>query len=329
MVKVVNSLHVATPTPQITRLLLDPWSADYPASVQAAGDAEPDVHVDPALETPRWSAVPAGTAPETAAFVDGVRRLEARLIGLRVEGIVHGLFATFATGATVVSSSTASFAECCTARRLILTSGFIRSETLRVGNANLDFEGLAIPGTDPADLVVALQNAMRDAERKLASRLSAPITFLDGPLAYLTEPPGPVLGVIKSIHRLYLDPKRLELVGQLRTGERTPIFAIQEGRKNRYSCYLRIAERRPLHHGFSGVIRLEASAVSGISAAVKLAGISAALLPRFASSANRDPRAPQNLTPVGALEEHLRNQMGDATLVQRAIERRISEGLLL
>lgn len=314
-----------------TRLLLDPWSTEYPVSVQAEneGPEESTIQIETAVETANWTAQPAGPPPDTAAFIDGVRRLEARLIGMRAEGIVHGLFASFATGAVVVKSGAASFVECRATRRLILTSGLIRSETMRAGNTDLVFEGRAVAANNPSDLVLGLQNAMREAEWMLARSLSAPIIFLDGPLAYVTEPPGPVVGVVKTIHRLYLDPEHMRLAIELRTGERTPVFAIREGEKTRYSCYLRIAERRPIHHGFSGVIRLEASAAAGIDAAVALAGMSAGWLPRFASSANRDPRAPQNLTPVGALEQHLRNQMGDATIIQRAIERRISEGLLL
>jgi uncharacterized protein len=119
------------------------------------------------------------------------------------------------------------------------------------------------------------------------------------------------------------------LVFRLQTGERTPVFAIREGRKDRYSWYLRIGEGRPIHHGLAGIVRLEARGAAGLDTTVALANMSAGYLPRFASTPARDPRAPQNLTPVGALEEHLRNQMGDATLIQRAIERRISEGLFL
>ena len=314
------------------RLFLDPWSADYPPSVQAddAAAVQPDDHIDATVETSKWIPLPPEAPAESAAFVDGVRRLEARLVGTRADGIVHGLFASFATGATIVAEGRASFAECRTRRKLILTSGLVRSERYRVGNATLDFEALAVPANNPGDLVIALQHAMREAEWTLARGLStSSVVFLDGPLAFTTEPPGPVLGVVKTIHRMYLDPDHMELVIRLRTGERTPMFAIHEGQKNRYSCYIRIAERRPVHHGFSGVIRLEASATGGIAAAVSLAGMAAGLLPKFASSAIRDARAPQNLTPVGALEQHLRNQMGDATLIQRAIELRISEGLLL
>jgi hypothetical protein len=51
-----------------------------------------------------------------------------------------------------------------------------------------------------------------------------------------------------------------------------------------------------------------------------LADLSAALLPRFASSAGRDPRAPQNLYPIGGLENALRHKMGDTLVIRRAIE---------
>ena len=177
--------------------------------------------------------------------------------------------------------------------------------------------------------MLALQTAMRNAEAKLAETCSSGIVFLDGPLAYVTEPRGPIVGVVKAIHRLYLDAEHMALVFRLEKGERTPIFSIREGAKDRYSWYLRIGEGRPIHHALSGIVRLEARAAGGRDNAVALASISAAYLPRFASTPARDPRAPQNLTPVGALEEHLRNQMGDATLIQRAIERRISEGLFV
>jgi hypothetical protein len=314
-----------------TRLLLDPWSTDYSASVQAdpTEPTQADIQIDAFVEMQQWSAIPAGQPPESAAFVDGVRRLEARVIGLRKEGMVHGLFASFATGATIVTPQSAHFAHCVPARRLILTSGLLHSESFRIGNCELRFEGLAVPEGNPEALLLALQGAMRDAEQTLARALPAPLVFLDGPIAFTTEAPGPIIGVVKTVHRLYLAPELMEVALRLKTGERTPVFAISEGRKTRYSWYLRIAEGRPTHHAFSGVIRLEAGAAGGIEIALSLAGLSAAFLPRFASSSNRDPRAPQNLTPVGALEQNLRNQMGDATLIERAIERRVSEGLTL
>lgn len=325
----MNNVPEQTPNP--TRFLLDPWSSDFTASVQADGvdEATAAADIDPTVEALVWSAVPPGTPPSSAWFVDGVRRLDARLVGWRSGDIVHGLFASFAVGAVVMSDGRATFGHCVAERRLILTSDARHSEVLQVGNAKLFFENLPNSGENPTDLVLALQTAMRNAEAKLAETCSSGIVFLDGPLAYVTEPRGPIVGVVKAIHRLYLDAEHMALVFRLEKGERTPIFSIREGAKDRYSWYLRIGEGRPIHHALSGIVRLEARAAGGRDNAVALASISAAYLPRFASTPARDPRAPQNLTPVGALEEHLRNQMGDATLIQRAIERRISEGLFV
>ncbi len=318
-------------SPNCIRFLLDPWSSDFSASVQAdAEDETPTAaNIDTTVETVAWSTLPPGTPPVEAWFVDGVRRLDARLVGWRDGDLVHGLFASFAVGAVIISDGRASFAHCVAERKLILTSGATHSELLQVGNAELLFQNLSHSGANPTDLVLALQTAMRNAEANLAETCSSGMVFLDGPLAYVTEPRGPIVGVIKTIHRLYLDANHMSLVFRLEKGERTPVFAIREGGKDRYSWYLRLGEGRPIHHGLSGIIRLEARAAAGLDNAIALANTSAAYLPRFASTPARDPRAPQNLTPVGALEEHLRNQMGDATLIQRAIERRISEGLFV
>jgi hypothetical protein len=38
-----------------------------------------------------------------------------------------------------------------------------------------------------------------------------------------------------------------------------------------------------------------------------------------------DPRAPQNLVPIGALERELRHRMGDPGLVYRALRLAVSE----
>ena len=42
-------------------------------------------------------------------------------------------------------------------------------------------------------------------------------------------------------------------------------------------------------------------------------------LPRFASTAYKDPRAPQNLVPIAGLERRLRGMLGDGRLLHRAL----------
>ena len=58
----------------------------------------------------------------------------------------------------------------------------------------------------------------------------------------------------------------------------------------------------------------------GVEAARRLADATAALLPRFVPRRWRDPRSPQNLLPIGALEGSLRRHLGDARLIRRYVE---------
>jgi hypothetical protein len=52
---------------------------------------------------------------------------------------------------------------------------------------------------------------------------------------------------------------------------------------------------------------------------VRIADRSAAVLPRVGSEPHIEPRAPQNLVPIAALERDLRHRLGDAGLVLRAL----------
>ena len=62
----------------------------------------------------------------------------------------------------------------------------------------------------------------------------------------------------------------------------------------------------------AGIVRLEVAAHDGLEAALRLADLTSAALPRFAPRPGRDPRAPQNLFPISALENMLRHRLGDA-----------------
>jgi hypothetical protein len=70
-------------------------------------------------------------------------------------------------------------------------------------------------------------------------------------------------------------------------------------------------------------VRLETSAAAGLEAARARADASACLLPSCASDPAHDPRAPQNLLPIGGLESRLRHLLGDPLIVRRAIESRL------
>mgnify|MGYP000998081643 CR=1 FL=1 len=67
--------------------------------------------------------------------------------------------------------------------------------------------------------------------------------------------------------------------------------------------------------------RLEMDSAEDLADVFRAADRTAALLPRYASRPERDPRAPQNLLPIGQLERELRHQLGDIELLQRFITR--------
>ena len=175
----------------------------------------------------------------------------------------------------------------------------------------------------PADLVAALNRLMLDEEARLAEELSedaSTLTIVDGPLRL--RAPGPrVVGYVKRTHRWYLGADRLALLGTLAVGERTPLFRIAEdtGQRDRLAWYLRIADMGTQFHHLSGVVRLETPGAAPPRDAATLADQTALLLPRLASSPIRDPRAPQNLTPVGALEQLLTRRLGDRLWIRRRI----------
>ena len=191
-----------------------------------------------------------------------------------------------------------------------------------VGGSAITYRPSSVAGEAPLDPLRGLQNAMRRAEAALAEQIlrsgAADLVVSDGPLSYFA--PGPAVGLIKRQSRTYLDPPRAAVVATLRAGERTPIFKLGEQRLERLSWYLRLADRRTIDGPLAGVVRLEVAASAGLAAAQELAHLTGSVLPLFASQPGRDPRAPQNLYPVGALEAQLRHRLGDPHLIHRALE---------
>jgi len=272
-----------------------------------------------------WEAVrpPTAKAQPRIAFVDGVRRIEHRVLLGEGERTVFGLLGSFGVGAVRIDRN-AQVGHEIVGRVIVVGGGLSSSAFLAAvpGGPALRFEPRSEPENDPTVPVQGLQKAMRQTEAGLAERLSAEVdvVFLDGPLTFLTPAArGSVVGFVKRQLRNYLEPQASALLPTLRVGERTPVFLIQ-GREPRYSWYLRIARGRSIESALTGVVRLEAPAARGKDEAVELAFLSARLLPRFASDAARDPRAPQNLYPIGGLEARLKHRLGDPAVVRHAIE---------
>lgn len=313
------------------KLRLLAWDAEYGTELPLEGGVvEGDEAVDPAIEMPAdaWVAI-TPTAPPVrprTVFIDGVRRIDVRVMGSRTDRVFHGLFGSYAVGSTILERSGASFGPSEMRRLLVLGSGESPSASVAAGPA-LTFEPASTPEHTPAAPLQTLQNAMRANEAELARSLAREprtLVVVDGPLTFERRVGDRVVGYIKSIHQLRLPSDRLPFLGALTRGARTPIFSVTaSGKFTRLSWYLRLAEAPPGGADLFGLARLEVDASIGLEAARELANETSAMLPGLAPSRGRDPRSPQNLLPIGALEAHLRHQLGDRRVVRSQIERAV------
>jgi len=312
----------------------------FDADAPDFGDGE-DVVVDLTVERPTWAPVTRSAPVDRVYLIDGVRRAEAHALdddgGAQVGAgggtPALGLFGSYAIGAVALADGRATVMHdhVRVERRYLHTStAEVPDRVLTFQQSQLAFASRMVPTASRAnDLVAALNRAMLDEEARLAETLSedeSTLTLVDGPLRSLRTPGRRVVGYVKRIQQWYVPRTELELLGTLLPGERTPIFRIpgsaQDGlhlAEGRYSWFVRLPTPGPHVHYLGGVLRLECSASISVERAAELADQTATLLPRLASSPVRDPRAPQNPTPIGALEAHLTHLLGDRRLISRLL----------
>lgn len=306
-------------------LRVDPWDAEYGASVELDGELEPAAGLDLTVEQAgTWEPVsaPVRLSVSCCAFVDGVRRVDVWLFAEEGDVQAPGLAGSWAAGCAW-SSRPPAIGVVEVGRELVVGGGLYPPDLqATVGGHVVRFAASSVAGSGLLDPLRGLQNAMRGAEARLAQAAlasgDAELVVADGPLSYAME--GRLVGMVKRQSRAYLDAERARVLARLRPGERTPIFKLGEQRLERYSWYLRLVDGRVIDGTMAGVVRLEVAASGGLSAAQELAELAGSVLPLFASRPGRDPRAPQNVVPVGALEANLRHRLGDAALIRRAIE---------
>jgi hypothetical protein len=308
----------------LTLLRVDPWDPEYGAStVDLLLDDAPQA-IEFAIEDRPWEpiALPPPVDLPCFAFVDGVRRIDIRLFAEDDDSAAPALAGSWAVG-SAWSTRPPAIDNVAVGRALVVGGGLSHGDVgVRVGSNDLVYRFTSVSGIDPFDPILGLQNAMRAAEAKLAIDVfelgRADLVVQDGPLTYFVN--GPIIGLIKRQSRAYLPPERHAILAKLARGERTPLFRLGEQRLERYSWYARIASGRPIDGTMTGIIRLEIPAEVGVPQARRLADLATGTMPRFASVAGHDPRAPQNLYPVGQLERLLRHRLGDPELLKRALE---------
>src|SRR5947209_8567077 len=107
------------------KLRADPWMPDYGMGFQAQVEEEPAAQARPYAERDDWSTAVAAEEPAEPGpvwFVDGVRRVEVRLLAETDGRRVPGLFGSHAVG-SVCSDGRATFGEHRIGRALITGGG--------------------------------------------------------------------------------------------------------------------------------------------------------------------------------------------------------------
>jgi hypothetical protein len=314
---------------------IDPWDPGYglafgdeldgggPSGANGGGAlnaSSAELILDLEMPAARWRPVDPDVAPALPGmvlFLDGVRRIDARVW-------VHGAGPQPASG--IAASLAAGLVSCGGTARVVdvaVERGLFTSaaDAPDILTRSASYPARLADGPGPDPLSLALQQRLGSIEVQLAMAFRAlhpdndDLLVVDGPLRGRTHLDRTV-GYIKTHHASYLPPEQAAVVGALRPWQRTPAFTMGTSWR-RHSWYLRLpgAGGAP----WSGVVRLECSADLPPAAVTALADLTARLLPPLASAAHKDPRAPQNLVPIGGLERELRRRLGDQQLLYRAL----------
>jgi hypothetical protein len=323
------------------RFSVDGWDPTYGTSMELEeylDESTASVEVNVELPADQWHAIdpdPRRPPPAALLFVDGVRRIEARVW---IDDNIPGDGPATVASAALCASYAAGVVCCCdqqahvvlvdTRRGLFTVVPHASDITTWAGQytAYRTTANTAVPLS--MTLSQALQRRLGEVEvtTAVAARSSlhehgvppeGDLLVVDGPLRGRQHLPR-TLGYIKSHRTTYLPPELNALVSALSAGQRTPVFLMGTS-WDRHSWYLRLpgAAGAP----WAGVVRIECSADLPILEVIRLAGLSQLCLGRFASAAYKDARAPQNLYPIAGLERELRRRLGDPRLLYRALRR--------
>lgn len=316
----------------MVQLRADPWRPDFGMGAEV-GFEEEMTHavVDPGVETLDWSrpVTPAPCDQQPVVFVDGVMRTELRVMASDRDKRAWGLLGSFAAGGVRCDGSATFVAEDRPIGRALLLGGRVESDSVSVdiGNSQLVYRCVGVTDDSPTGLRRSLQRLMLAEEQRLAAELSAEtLVFADGPLHVdASAGKAAVVGVVKRMVSAYLTGEHAELLPRLRPGERTPLFALGNGAVDRFAWYLRLIPQDRSWHELAGLVRCEVRMEIGLGTAAKIADEVACHLPTYAGRPGVDPRAPQNLTPVGALEGRLKHRLGSSTVIGRALLASLAE----
>jgi hypothetical protein len=316
---------------------VDPWDPSYGQafteddSGAALEDSSAELMLDFEMPAARWHPIdpdPGLALPGVVLFLDGVRRIDARVWVHAASGQpALGLAASLAAG-VVACDTVARVADVAVERALFTAAP--QAAGIKTSAGAYAVRPAAGPGYDKLSLALQQRLSALEVDLALAVRQTRcdadDLLVVDGPLrgrVHLDR----TVGYIKTHHASYLPPAQAAVVGALGPGQRTPAFTMGTSWR-RNSWYLQLpaggnrssAGPAPASGApWAGVVRIECSADLPASRVSELADLTALVLPPLASAPHKDPRAPQNLVPIGGLERELRRRLGDQQLLYRAL----------
>ena len=299
------------------RFSVESWAPEYGSAIEGESLDDVSEHVDATIERPLtdWAPItpPPSGPPDRILFVDGVRRVDARLWIHDGDRAHPGVCASVAAGLVECAGSSATVAEWSVERVMIAPQA---TPAEHVVTRHARYEYVPTADADPGTVNLAIHDRMTALEQRVATDHGCPLVVFDGPLRGRNDPCA--VGYVKTQHVQYLPDEVVGVLGRLDDGQRTPLVLIGErGAWSRRSWYLRLPG--PRSHPLSGIVRCEVPALGPVDAAVARADEVSSCLPRYASQAHKESRAPQNLTPIAGLEQRLRHLLGDPVLLDRAL----------
>jgi hypothetical protein len=309
---------------------VDAWDPGYAAAlaVEALAELGPtsaELDLDVELPAAAWRPIRPATgtaAPSVLLVADGVRRIDARVWIHDPDAAVPspGIAASYAAG--IVRCAPGGDAPATLAAIEVGRSVFSASPySSDIKSAAATYRSCLSSDDSLEGLSLALQRQLTQLEVDLVVRHRAEaaggddLLLVDGPLRGRTHLPRTV-GYVKSHHAAYLPTAQAGVVSTLLPGQRTPVFLMGTSwRRHAWYSALPVRSAAP----WAGVVRCEATADMHPEEVVKLADAVTLVLPSLAGVDYKDPRAPQNLVPIGGLEKLLRHRLGDARLLYRSL----------
>ncbi len=294
---------------------VETWAPEYGIGldIEQLEDSTDTVDVGLEVDADDWTPVMPVVidVPECIVFVDGVRRIDARVWISDGELVHPGVCASVAAGAVRCTPSQADIVESSVRRGVYASPSEV---TGPIVTRHGTYEFVACTSAAPDDIYNGIHEQMTRLETNFGYD-DADIVVFDGPLRGRTN--SNAVGYVKTHNVQYLPEPQQSVLQSLKAGQRTPLFLIGGRGFTRWSWYLRLPG--PRSHPHAGIIRCELPGTGSAANAIQKASEVTAALQRFASEAHKETRAPQNLYPIAGLENRLRRLLGDQQILERAL----------